>query len=172
MAENGQTSQRDAGPKASRSTRRSNAISWIDLDAFCRRPPKRSSVYLPSALAIVAALFSSTGSKTPEQWRCVVKARVRRAIKQPILRAKHAKDGHATLVVLANGWAIRQAISTYCKKYPVTLSPALVTIHRASLPVPTITRSTSNVCPSEVATSVPVPVQSVATVAVPVAVTM
>src|SRR5208282_2135274 len=47
----------------------------------------------------------------------------------------------------------------YSRKYPDTLSPALVTIHSASLPSSTTTVSTSNDCPSPVGVRTPAPVQ-------------
>src|SRR5208283_3588773 len=108
----------------------------------------KTFVYLGAVLlAITAALFSSSGKKTP------------------ILRDKTRRMGH--LVVPAEGWVARARASRYCKKYPETLSPALVTIHRASLPASTITVSTLNDCPSDGTARVPEPWQLAPIVEVP-----
>jgi len=159
MVENDPSSQpsaragTEAGPHAE-----PNAISWSDASVFCKRLRRRSRS-LRLALLCGGALHSPR-NQTPAQWAATHRKATgsgTRSNRPPTLRQKHAKDGH-THRGCTGGWLGHPPGTLhYSKKYPVTLSPVLVTIHSASLPLLTITKSTSKVSLSALTTRLPEP---------------
>ena len=147
IAENNRTSQPDAkagtetGPHAE-----PRLHDILEQRKSVLQKNLKTFVYLGAALlAIVAA----SGKKAPAHWAAMRRegtGLIVRSDRPPTLREKSAKDGAHPLCGCASGRLGHPPGPVhYCKKYPVTLSPESVTIHRISLPADTITETESKV---------------------------